>query len=368
METMLFLLMSIAVMWRITVEGRYPVDGAAVFALTAMAMWTKRRTAENMDAALLLVPCTLYVRVYFLDEEDDVLNARRMFWTGVALTLLSVATIREDGRLSRSANRCERCILAQGTPLLLIHMYLNVEESDVNLVHFVLKDNGASVSRIAIFLMWFALLLVAIPLIAILRQTMPKIVVRKLFHLLATGLFMPVVMMDPDLLSVSYGAASALFVTIELIRSRVSVIDRYMRLFTDHRDVGPVIFSHIYLLVGCAVPHWMVPNNGATLPMCAGIIAVGVGDAVAAIVGTWAGRHKWLGTSKSIEGTCAGALAMMLVAASLVPPPLDHAKLTVLGTIVAMTALMETVTSHMDNLILPLYFFVLLSVAGQLNG
>ena len=71
--------------------------------------------------------------------------------------------------------------------------------------------------------------------------------------------------------------------------------------FTDERDIGAIVLSHFYLLVGCAIPLWLVPrsvvvdndNDANYLPASAGILSVGVGDAVAAVVGTYFGQRKW---------------------------------------------------------------------------
>lgn len=35
-----------------------------------------------------------------------------------------------------------------------------------------------------------------------------------------------------------------------------AVCDSFFTSFTDYRDSGPLIMSHIYLLVGCALPIW----------------------------------------------------------------------------------------------------------------
>jgi len=34
-------------------------------------------------------------------------------------------------------------------------------------------------------------------------------------------------------------------------------IDMFMKNFLDYRDSGPIILSHMYLLLGCALPIWI---------------------------------------------------------------------------------------------------------------
>ncbi|RKP27544.1 hypothetical protein SYNPS1DRAFT_12519 [Syncephalis pseudoplumigaleata] len=31
----------------------------------------------------------------------------------------------------------------------------------------------------------------------------------------------------------------------------------FLTRFLDHRDQGPIILAHIYLLLGCAIPIWL---------------------------------------------------------------------------------------------------------------
>lgn len=52
--------------------------------------------------------------------------------------------------------------------------------------------------------------------------------------------------------------------------------------------------------------------------MYSGVLALGVGDSVAAVSGTLVGRHKWPGTSKTFEGTFMSVLCQLIVAAAIV--------------------------------------------------
>jgi hypothetical protein len=173
---------------------------------------------------------------------------------------------------------------------------------------------------------------------------------RKLFHFAALAMFAPAVILGSGalgpsggssggsplslpplqspllpLLHVALAVAFKVLLLLELARAlRVwpaalpAAIDRHMRGYTDGRDAGALITTHLALLLGCALPVWMTPLDqpaaaaaaaapaaapavagqaGATLLLAAGplalvaarlsgLLAVGVGDAVAAIVGT----------------------------------------------------------------------------------
>jgi hypothetical protein len=38
-----------------------------------------------------------------------------------------------------------------------------------------------------------------------------------------------------------------------------SLLQEYLQVFTDERDEGLLILTHIYLLVGCTLPIWLFP-------------------------------------------------------------------------------------------------------------
>ena len=227
-------------------------------------------------------------------------------------------------------------------------------------------------TRVCIIFSWGLVLLLALPNLQSGSKNIPRIVSRKLFHILAVVMFLPVLYFDLDMLYVSFGIASSLMILAECSRvlrvSRIyQVLSRYMLSFTDDRDQGTIVMSHFYLLLGCAIPLWLVPrsavDNSVTssiLPASAGILSVGIGDAVAAVIGTFMGRTKWYGTNKTVEGTLIASVVTSALAVSLLLVSED--KVTKVLTFVTMTCLLETFTKQMDNLILPLYLFSLLAL------
>src|SRR4029450_13565985 len=94
-------------------------------------------------------------------------------------------------------------------------------------------------------------------------------------------------------------------------------IASFLAPYVDGRDLrGPVVISHIFLLIGCAIPLWlalaaiprvgvehMVGGGGPTrdISMVSGIVCVGLGDAAASLIGRRWGHRKWLwGGGKSL--------------------------------------------------------------------
>lgn len=246
---------------------------------------------------------------------------------------------------------------------------------------------GRSV-RLALLAYWSLLAAAGTAAIGALRGAMPLIVVRKLYHALAVLLFLPGVLLEQQLMRLAFAVAISLFLTLEYLRiARAPLLARplgaFLARYTDARDAGPLITTHIYLLLGCALPVLGTPSSApwlgqtaqpsAVLPPMAGILALGVGDSVASYVGTRLGRTRWPGTAKTVEGTAAavgaivvGAVALCAAAGAVAPAP--AARLTggvllrILGATVA-TCVLEALTDQIDNLFLPLHFFCALRVA-----
>ena len=66
---------------------------------------------------------------------------------------------------------------------------------------------------------------------------------------------------QPFFLQLAFGVALAVFIALEYCRlGNIYPIGKglhaFLSGFTDYRDSGPFIMSHIYLLVGCALPVW----------------------------------------------------------------------------------------------------------------
>lgn len=202
---------------------------------------------------------------------------------------------------------------------------------------------------------------------------------RKFFHGLVVIMFLPTMNIDPDLSYLALSLAFTAFIFEEIVRVTVLPpfgvpIHKFLSGFTDHRDkTGHLVVSHLFLLIGVAGPVWLTRtgqiDDGAHHPttnlnlngavaMLSGVLTLGAGDAAASIVGKKYGRHKWPSLKKSMEGTMAFVLAMLLAGyvAKLFSngPDMDWKTFTV-G--VLMTGMMEAVSTENDNLIIPIYMW-----------
>ncbi|XP_054614207.1 dolichol kinase [Dunckerocampus dactyliophorus] len=202
-------------------------------------------------------------------------------------------------------------------------------------------------------------------------------VVRKYFHLIVVATFVPGLLYDRQLLHVASVGCLAVFLFLEYVRYfRIKPLGQPLRqlltLFLDERDSGPLILTHIYLLLGMALPVWLfpdacapkgiLPGAGALVPY-AGVLAVGVGDTVASVFGSTMGEIRWPGTKKTMEGTATSVFAQIIAVAIFLifdgSINLNSTYSWIVGSI-TLVAMLEAYTSQIDNLLLPLYLLILL--------
>ncbi|KAF9217667.1 hypothetical protein BGZ59_001597 [Podila verticillata] len=143
---------------------------------------------------------------------------------------------------------------------------------------------------------------------------------RKYYHALAVLMFIPGYIADEPFMHIAFSVGLASLIFFEYIRYFAVVpfgkeIHLFLVGFLDERDGGPIILSHLYLLMGCAAPVWLAEHH--ILAGLSGIFALGVGDAMASIVGKRFGRHRWPGTIKTVEGTMAFVGSVMAAAGAI---------------------------------------------------
>lgn len=157
---------------------------------------------------------------------------------------------------------------------------------------------------------------------------------RKVFHGMMVVMFLPSILIDPPFAALALVLVLAMFLLFDLFRASQlppfsKPLTRFLAPYVDGRDHrGPVIVSHIFLLIGCAIPLWLslaaVPRSGRApwegweiptrdLDMISGVVCVGMGDAAASLVGRRFGRRRWCWSGgKSLEGSLAFSIAVMI--------------------------------------------------------
>jgi dolichol kinase len=155
---------------------------------------------------------------------------------------------------------------------------------------------------------------------------------RKVFHGTMVAMLLPTIYIDPCFVALALALVLAIFLLLDLIRASQlpplsKPIARFLTPYVDGRDLrGPVVVSHIFLLIGCAIPLWLSlagvertgdaawqgwEVEGREVSMVAGVVCVGMGDAAASLIGRRYGRRKWpWAGGKSLEGSLAFAMAV----------------------------------------------------------
>ncbi|EJU04762.1 hypothetical protein DACRYDRAFT_47116 [Dacryopinax primogenitus] len=190
---------------------------------------------------------------------------------------------------------------------------------------------------------------------------------RKFFHALAVLMFLPGIIIDPAFTHLSFSAAFALFTFAEYVRYFAlypfgAAVHVFLSEFLDHRDSGTAILSHFYLLTGCAGSIWL--EDSKPILELTGVLVLGVGDALASIIGRKIGKHRWSSASgKSVEGSAALAGSVWLCALLLrLSGIVDPFSLWKYGCAIGLGSLLEALSMQNDNLVLPLYVWCLLAL------
>ena len=200
--------------------------------------------------------------------------------------------------------------------------------------HLRHDDFGEANTRLIISACWAVILVIGLAVVFQLKDTYEVDTRRKVFHFMMVGMFLPAAFIDPAYAGLALSLILAIFLILDLLRASQlpplsKPIASFLAPYVDGRDFrGPVVISHIFLLIGCAIPLWLalgaLPRIGSgclagwelqtrDASMVSGVICVGLGDAAASLIGRRFGRRKWVwGGGKSLEGSVAFALAVFM--------------------------------------------------------
>lgn len=198
--------------------------------------------------------------------------------------------------------------------------------------HLRLSSFGPANTRLILSAYWLAVLLTGLLIVLRLSSIYEVDTRRKVFHFMMVLMLLPSTFIDPAFCTLALSLILAIFLLLDLFRaSQLPPLSKSLAYFltpyVDGRDLkGPVVISHIFLLIGCAIPLWLslasLPRTGdgylegwevptRDVSMVSGVICVGLGDAFASLIGRRFGRRKWIwGGGKSIEGSLAFAMAV----------------------------------------------------------
>lgn len=201
-------------------------------------------------------------------------------------------------------------------------------------------------------------------------------IVRKIFHLAICVVFISGYNQDLEFTRFAAGGILTIMFILEMIRAwqleplghHLENVCRTLRGKWDNRYLT---LSHIYLLVGTMLPLWLLPNDpkfSSKLALSCGLIAVGIGDTAAAVIGTFFGKTQLTlksgksGTSeKTLEGFL-GNVAAMIAFKLIWVGYTDFIGEFSFIMAATLTALVEAMTSTCDNLLLPLVMLLLIEI------
>jgi len=193
---------------------------------------------------------------------------------------------------------------------------------------------GGANTRLALSAYWLGVIVIGLGVVLRLSPVCEVDTRRKVFHFMMVAMFLPTAYVDPTYVALALELVLAIFLLLDLLRaSQLPPLSKpiawFLTPYVDGRDLrGPVVISHIFLLIGCAIPLWLSLGSlgrlgeGALLgwevptrevSMVSGIVCVGLGDAAASLIGRRWGHRKWLwGGGKSVEGSVAFASAVFV--------------------------------------------------------
>ncbi|KAL6360516.1 hypothetical protein LRP88_06222 [Fusarium phalaenopsidis] len=260
-------------------------------------------------------------------------------------------------------------------------------------------DFGEANTRLLLSVYWLGILIVGLIIVFRLKDIYEVDTRRKVFHFMMVGMFLPATYVDPTYAALALSLILAVFLILDLLRASQlpplsKPIASFLAPYVDGRDFrGPVVISHIFLLIGCAIPLWLalasIPRTGSgylagwevptrEVSMVSGVICVGLGDAAASLIGRRYGHRKWLwGGGKSLEGSVAFAIAVFagLAAASIWlrvggwPATSEQAGIFASARNSAMCASMASLTEAVltggnDNVIVPVVLWTCVKSLG----
>ncbi|XP_050326940.1 dolichol kinase isoform X1 [Bactrocera neohumeralis] len=246
------------------------------------------------------------------------------------------------------------------------------------LLNFILQD------QVRVYIVVFYVIMVLLTFLTVWWQIgneeKASTRIRKIFHVLIVLVFIPGIIYQCSFLYIATGVALAIFTVFELIRvcnipPLAIPLRRAFASFSDEKDAGLLALTPFCLLIGCSIPLWIsscpcgeneyTNDNSRLLSILAGVLTIGFGDTAASVVGSKFGRIKWRSSKKSLEGTL--AFMVMTFLATMFLNYFGYTKLSAMkwfSTSIAIltTSLVEAHTDQIDNLTLPLIFYIIVNI------
>ncbi|OXU21029.1 hypothetical protein TSAR_011509 [Trichomalopsis sarcophagae] len=240
---------------------------------------------------------------------------------------------------------------------------------DQSPVLWILSFVFSTSDRILLLLYWAGCLFIASVAVVfqVLRNSQATTSVRKIFHVLAVMVYIPGLIWQPTFLYLASGVVLTLFSLIELLRilnlpPLGSFLQDGFSLFADEKD-SMISLTPLYLLSGLSATLWMPTESMGLLPLMSGVLTIGIGDTAASLVGSHWGKHKWMESEKSIEGTIACVVSQLIIIFGLATFGYVESTSLLVRSVcsVILVSLVEARTEQVDNLALPFLMYLCLT-------
>ncbi|ANZ76113.1 BA75_02677T0 [Komagataella pastoris] len=214
--------------------------------------------------------------------------------------------------------------------------------------------------RIHFLYSWLILLVVVVPPVFYFVDAIPLDLRRKIWHFTILIILSYPLSVDPSFCVIALGGVFGLFLVIEILRSTEmppfgQILSRNLERFQDERDKrGNITISYLYLVLGIVLP---VMFDGSS---CAGLVSLGLGDAMASLVGKHYGLVKWPGSNKSVEGTFAFIVVTFLGLSAARTFFGYQFSWEISFIAAALAGVLEGISDFNDNIIIPLVVFTIL--------
>jgi dolichol kinase len=194
---------------------------------------------------------------------------------------------------------------------------------------------------------------------------------RKLFHILPVLIYLPAMEIDGESFGIITFGLFWVFIWLSLysayqIYPYGGSLRRNLVAVADYRDNGKLILTPIYLIFGFSFPIWLdlFRFGRVTLASYSGIISLGIGDTAASIIGKKFGKIKFGRDGKTLEGMVGNFLCQILVL-FLIGMVKGETIKRLLSTLpcLGLCAALEATTDQIDNLLLPIFQYSLLTFA-----
>lgn len=272
--------------------------------------------------------------------------------------------------------------------------YQNIVDAMAPGSGYCVTEGAAAAANLRLLIMgyWLVVLATGITLVTAILTHIQVDTRRKIFHGMVVIMFLIPGVLDPAFTYLGLSLALAAFLLLDTVRAgqlppfsgKIAV---FLQPFVDGRDLkGPVVVSHIFLLLGCAIGWWFTLASTSTeegdawdwsgrqidLAFVSGVVCVGLGDAAASLIGRRFGRTKWgWRGGKSLEGSLAFTLAVMtglsvgrwwIGGETQTWSPVDWAKIAAVGLWGSMVE--AVVTGVNDNIVVPVGAWIVVRSLG----